>query len=173
MMEVQKEATKVRPKLLQLVASDIQQNLCAQNVGVAGERMGTRMVEVGGARGQSVTEEFGEVELRFSRRVRSRDDHPPGGVGGAMKKIAFSHLVVARVLTKQSGEYGARPEVSDDGVRIRRAEAFGITNKPLTVGGVRIVSLTDARFDADKHGFDGVEATLRHRLELFPGRERG
>ncbi|HXX22633.1 MAG TPA: hypothetical protein VEO19_05730 [Terriglobia bacterium] len=84
--EAQKEPTKVRPKLLQLVTSDIQQNLFAQNVGVAGERMGTWMVEVGGACGQTIAKKLGEIELNFSRRVRARDQHPRAGLRGTMKR---------------------------------------------------------------------------------------
>ena len=66
MVEVQKKAMNVRPKLFQLVTGGIQQNLRAQNVGVACESMGTGMVRVGEACGHAIAEEFGEVELIFS-----------------------------------------------------------------------------------------------------------
>ena len=89
-----------------------------------------------------------------------------------MEEISFSHLVVARVLPQQSGEYGARPEVSDDGVGIRSPEAFGIAHKPLAIGGVCVVGLADACFDAHEDDFDGVKAPLRHCLELLPGGKR-
>ena len=65
MLAAQKKTTNVRPKLFQLVTEGIHQNLCAQNVGVACERMGAGMVRIGEACGQAITEEFGEVELFF------------------------------------------------------------------------------------------------------------
>ena len=54
MVHVQQKAVNVRPKLLQLVAEGIQQNLRAQDVGVARERVGAGVIRIRGACRQTI-----------------------------------------------------------------------------------------------------------------------
>ena len=88
------------------------------------------------------------------------------------KKFPLSHLVIARILVQQSGENGARSEVSDDGVGIVRAKTFGIANQALMISGVGVVHLPNAGLEAMNTTSTGSKHPSATDLEFLLGRKR-
>lgn len=88
---------EVGPKFLHFITDCVPPDLSPPDVDVAAQCARRGMISVGDSRSQSASKNLGKIELGFTRVCAGEKD-PHTGIFGAVEKLSFSHLVVARIL---------------------------------------------------------------------------